>query len=242
MADQNQTGILSDETRKIRKGLLVVCLIGFSISKVGLVVKKISILGSELAITRFEAIPLILGLMVLYYLLTFICYGLDEYSSGHRKMHEEYLEKLESGKNYSPEVINENLENAHLECKRLELDLEKVVFGDGQEVIKNKLEEKKREINKLDRLLRFSEYYFHRPFFFRFRFIYFRPFMELFAPIAMGIYTLILLFFFTPIPQLPKNIEEHEKLPISQTAQIDKKQNQSAIDNKTKGINAMQNK
>ncbi len=48
--------------------------------------------------------------------------------------------------------------------------------------------------------------------------------MELFAPIAVGIYTLILLFFFTPVPQLAEDIVELEKEPKTKTMQIDKKQ------------------
>ena len=68
MPNNNQSGFLSESTRKVRMGLLTACLIGFSISKVGFVVTKVSILGSELALTRIEAIPFILGVVVLYYL------------------------------------------------------------------------------------------------------------------------------------------------------------------------------
>ena len=219
MADKDSIGFLSDNTRKIRKGLLIVCLVSFSISKVGLIVKKISIMGSELAITNFESIPLILGLMVFYFLLTFICYSFEEYSFGYRKIRNEYLEKIESGKAYSLHEIEKEIEFSESEIERFESDFE--VHQDS--ITRGRIKKQKSELEKLFRLRGFFRFK-KGSFFERFRFRYLRTFMELFAPIAVGIYTLILLFFFTPVPQLAEDIVELEKEPKTKTMQIDKKQ------------------
>ncbi|MCD4788469.1 MAG: hypothetical protein K8R37_00605 [Bacteroidales bacterium] len=232
MADKDRIGFLSDNTRKIRKGLLIVCLVGFSISKVGLIVRKISFMGSELAITNFESISFILGIMVLYYLLTFICYGFDEYSYAYRKLREKYLEKIESGRAYSPHEIDKSLKYAESEYARLETQLEQNEYEEQREKIRDKLDAKKRETDKLARLIEFQRYY-RGSSFERFRFRHLRTFMELLAPIAIGIYTLILLFFFTPIPQLAEDIVKHDKEPATQNMQIDTEKEKPTLLNET---------
>lgn len=77
---EEKTGFISENTRKIRRGLMTSCLIGFSISQIGLYLREFSLFGSKFAITNHQAIPFILGIIVSYYLVTFLSYGFQEYS------------------------------------------------------------------------------------------------------------------------------------------------------------------
>ena len=71
---------LSDSTRKVRKGLLASSLIGYAISRIGVSISKVSVFGTEIKIGNFEAIPFVLGMIIIYYLITFISYSISEYS------------------------------------------------------------------------------------------------------------------------------------------------------------------
>ena len=70
-----ESEFLSESTHKLRKSLLIASLVGYAISKAGLKVTKVSLLGSELAITKFEVIPFVLGIVVLYLLVSFIAFA-----------------------------------------------------------------------------------------------------------------------------------------------------------------------
>ncbi len=51
--------------------------------------------------------------------------------------------------------------------------------------------------------------------------------MELIAPIAIGIYIVILLFFFTTVPELIDSPNNQDKTQVFENIQADKKSNES---------------
>ena len=67
--------ILSDKTRKTRKALLAASLIGICISHIDVNISKVTVFGTEFKFGNFEAIPIILGLIILFYLINFYAYG-----------------------------------------------------------------------------------------------------------------------------------------------------------------------
>ena len=210
MLSMSKAGFLSEETRKTRKGLLVVCLIAFSISKIGLTVKKVNVFGSELIISNFESIPLVLGLMVLYYLFTFLSYGLDEYSAAYRKLHRENVERIKTDEILTRREIEEKYFDLDHEMENCQLTLEQL--GNHEE--RERAVARSREIEiQMNKLAKMNDYLkqFEGSFFERFQFKFFRPFMELIAPVIIGLYTLILLLFFTTIPNLTNHTEVKKK-------------------------------
>ncbi len=228
MLDKSNSGFLSDNTRKIRRGLMIACMIGFTMAKVGLIIKKISIFGTELAITNFEVIPFVIGLAVLYYLLTFISYGFDEYSSAYKQMRVEYYEKIESGRGYSRREILAHLKLADQELGRLETSLQSDILGEKRNEIEDKIRKKEIEFSKLMRVDKaYLSSHYKRSFFERFRFRYLREFMELYAPIVIGIYIVILLFFFTSVPTLIDPPKNQQKAQVIENIQADEKSNES---------------
>ena len=142
-------------------------------------------------------------------------------------MRQEYLDKLESGKLLSYHNIDDALEKEESQIKFL---LQKRPFdelaGSDLSEIQRKIDEKEIERAKLIRLKEFYLSY-RGSSFERFRFRHLRTFMEVFAPIAIGIYTIILLFFFTPTPKIINAPEGISKAPTVETLQKDQLSNQS---------------
>ena len=85
---------LSENTRKIRRSLLAAGLVGYLISKIDVSIPKVTIFGTEFKIGNFQAIPFVLGLIVLYYLITFSFYALSEYAQLYREGKKEFLSTL----------------------------------------------------------------------------------------------------------------------------------------------------
>ena len=94
--------------------------------------------------------------------------------------------------------------------KELEYELSKVEGFAEKQAIQEKITKNKKELTKLQRLDEFYHYY-RGSFFERLRTQYLRAFMELFAPLLIGVYTVILLFFFTPTPPISQNSVNYDQ-------------------------------
>ncbi|MBJ6799023.1 hypothetical protein [Geomonas propionica] len=75
---------LSEETRKERKILLGVSLIGIAMAKAGIVPTKISILGIELESAKQGVLLYLAAFIVIYYILAFSIYATSDFIA-HRK-------------------------------------------------------------------------------------------------------------------------------------------------------------
>lgn len=148
-----ETDFLTESTRKLRKSLLVASLIGFAISYAGLRVAKVSLLGSELSITRFEVIPFVLGIIVLYFLVTFIIFGLYDYSQSHRKLRNDYLEAISKGGVYSKFGADLLLKDKGAELERLQSETGFAAIGKSSEEVgrdRDRIQRIREEILKLE--------------------------------------------------------------------------------------------
>jgi len=182
---------------------LIASLIGFAISYAGLRVSEVSLLGSKLAITKFEVIPILLGIIVLYFLVTFIIFGFYDYAQSNRKIRIDYLDRISKGEEYSWPGIKSALGDLEAELEDIENEIERRSL-EGPEVphkLNRMKREKEQEIFKLKRISEFYEYN-KASMFERFRLRGMRTFFDLFFPIIVGIFVAILLFFYTEIPEV----------------------------------------
>ncbi|MEC4686191.1 MAG: hypothetical protein VST71_10725 [Nitrospirota bacterium] len=222
----DDNSILSNHTRKVRKSLLIASVIGYSISKIGLTIKKVSLFGSEFSITNHEAIPFILIIITTYLLITFISYSLSDYSSHYRKGKRDYIEQIVSGSMQSRDALLHSLSLLEKEI----INLEKKIKGmnyippDGRIEIEKEIEKKKFEQQKLNNILRFHETN-RKSLFDYFTFAKFRLVMELIIPILAGIITIVFLIFYTNITQI-----DGKELKGSSASTINKSEN--IIENK----------
>ncbi len=69
---------LTETTRKARKNLVVISVIGIIITKVGLIPTKISAFGIEFSHVNQEALLTLLSVLAVYLLLTFLVYFYSE--------------------------------------------------------------------------------------------------------------------------------------------------------------------
>jgi len=206
-----ETDFLTEPTRKLRKSLLVASLIGFAISYAGLRVSEVSLLGSKLSITKFEVIPLVLGIVVSYFLVTFLIFGLYEYSQSYRKLRNGYLERLAKGTEYSRLNTDKALKDLRDELVSLHSNMETLMAGETTRLAdRDRAREIEQEISKLNRVSDFYEYY-KGSIFERLRLRGMRTFFDLFVPILIGIYVAILLFFYTKIPEVEATTPKPEK-------------------------------
>lgn len=197
-----ESEFLTEPTRKLRKSLLIASLIGFAISYAGLRVSEISLLGSKLSITKFDVIPFVLGIIVSYFLVTFIIFGLYEYAQSYRKRRFDILERISKGEVYSPR-------ESEIAFHQLKYELEELEKKAGFSMLtprdssryEDRAQEIKQEIRKLERVREFYTHY-KGSIFERLRIRGMKTFFDLFVPIFIGLYVAILLFFFTKIPEL----------------------------------------
>jgi hypothetical protein len=70
---------LGDVTRKERRLLLGVSVLGVALVKTGLVPSKITALGIEFGKTDQRALMTIFGLVTLYFLVAFVIYGASDF-------------------------------------------------------------------------------------------------------------------------------------------------------------------
>jgi len=207
-----ESEFFTERTRKLRKSLLIASLIGFAISYAGLRVSEISLLGSKLSITRFEVIPFVLGIVVSYFLVTFIIFGLYEYSQSYGKMRMDILERISKGTVYSRRETMIALKHLETELESLqnEAGSQALVSPEDSRRAKDSAREVQQEILKLQRVLDFYADY-KGSIFERLRVRGMKTFFDLFVPIIIGLYVAILLFFFTKIPELNDKIHKPEQ-------------------------------
>lgn len=198
-----ESEFLTEPTRKLRKSLLIASLIGFAISYAGLRVSEISLLGSKLSITKFEVIPFVLGIVVSYFLVTFIIFGLYEYSQSYRKQRIDILERISKGTVYSEYETHVALKGLGTELEELQkrAGFDALITSADSRGLEDRAQEIKQEILKLERVLDFYAHY-KGSIFERLRVRGMKTLFDLFVPIFVGLYVAILLFFFTKIPEL----------------------------------------
>ncbi|EKO3524407.1 hypothetical protein SD340_004302 [Vibrio fluvialis] len=85
---------LNDTTRKARRNLLAVSVIGIITTKVGLVPTKITAFGIEFSAANLEALMTLLALATLYFLLTFVTYVFSELQAWQVLITSQELEKF----------------------------------------------------------------------------------------------------------------------------------------------------
>ncbi len=208
-----ESEFLTEPTRKLRKSLLIASLIGFAISYAGLRVSEVSLLGSKLSITRFEVIPFVLGIVVSYFLVTFIIFGLYDYSQSHRKKRIDIIEKISKGTVYSETEATNALEDLQAELENLQTEADIAQYTSSPETlsrVKKRVWETQQEISKLERVLEYYRFY-KGSIFERFRLRGMKTLFDLLVPISIGLYVAILLFFFTKIPELNETTHKPEQ-------------------------------
>jgi|SRR3989339_1965451 len=194
-----EIGNLSDETKKIRKSLLLFCAIGFSLSQIGLSIGKISLFGSVLYASNIAAIPIVLGLIVLYYLVSFIVVGLHEYSNSYRKSREEYITQFTEGKTYTESDVQLLLTIIDREISEFQFQLKNSPLLDDRNKLQIAISEKNQEKIKYKRILDFLKTH-DASLFEKIKIDILKNFVDLFLPVLIGIYVCVILFFFTHIP------------------------------------------
>lgn len=133
--------LLSPLTRKVRNRLLTSNFVGFVLGILGLQINKISILGSEFGVTRNEMIPIVLVVLILYYLITFIVYGLDDFFKldkeikGQRYQHSKATagDKLSEEQQYDPIRADPEAVQAEMEKDYYEKEEKEFISAVGQE-------------------------------------------------------------------------------------------------------------
>lgn len=116
---------LSDVTRKERRHLLGISLLGVALKKTGLVPSKISGLGIEFQNTDQRALLFIVAFVILYFLVAFIIYAFSDFLAWRlaisRKAIEREVssyEKIIRGHIHQPGTIEDDIENYEVELCR----------------------------------------------------------------------------------------------------------------------------
>ncbi len=181
---------ISESTRKVRKSLLAASLVGLSISMIDVSISKITIFGTEFKIGNFQAIPFVLGVIVLYFLITFIFYVLSEYAHLHREGEKEFLLGLRS-------PVPTTHKEAKREVERLQTELERIGSTAGSMAdFEKEFTEKQIKLDNMKSVLNYLKNK-DLKLFDRFSFMNIRFVIELIVPITVGIFACIMVFFFT---------------------------------------------
>lgn len=102
---------LSDVTRKERRMLLGLCVLGIALVKVPLVPEKVSALGLDFTLANQQVFLQLYALVLGYFLLAFLIYGLTDYTAWKRthvrKHAVERIESAERRARLTPEVLEE---------------------------------------------------------------------------------------------------------------------------------------
>lgn len=206
---------LSDNTRKTRRSLLAASLIAYAISKLGLTLTEVQVFGSKFEFQNYSAIPFVLIMVVVYFLVTFIVYAGSEYSHGHRNAVHDYRERIIRGKSNSEFDINESItclqdEISELSEARVTTSGYQVTFSELPSEVVKSIADKTAEIKRLKRVLSIvTDQQFRVPFYRLFRWAGMRTFCEIALPFIISLYAIAHLAFFTEItnPALNGNVE-----------------------------------
>ncbi|EGR2027065.1 hypothetical protein ACOB3W_003584 [Vibrio cholerae] len=92
---------LNETTRKARRNLLAVSVLGIVTTKVGLVPTKISAFGVEFSSSNLESLMTLLALAIIYFLVTFVVYIISELQGWQLLISSKQLEKFKQEANGS---------------------------------------------------------------------------------------------------------------------------------------------
>lgn len=116
---------LSDVTRKERRYLLGISLLGIALEKTGLVPSKISGLGIEFQNTDQRALLFIVAFVILYFLVAFIIYAFSDFLAWRLAINRQAIEREVSsyekdirGHYHPPGTIEDDIENYEVELRR----------------------------------------------------------------------------------------------------------------------------
>ena len=87
---------LSNETRKERRLLLGVSLLGIAMVKAGIVPKKISALGIDLELANQRALLYLVSFVTVYFILAFSIYAASDYIAWRKRVTKYYAENVRS--------------------------------------------------------------------------------------------------------------------------------------------------
>ncbi len=94
---------LSEVTRRERRTLLGISMLGLALAKVPLVPTKFAALGIEFAEINRQAFVYLYALLVLYYLIAFVIYAFTDFVAWRRSEHIRYSAYLKAEKANRPE-------------------------------------------------------------------------------------------------------------------------------------------
>ncbi len=201
-----ESDLLSESTRKTRKSMLTFALIGILISRIQVTIGEVSVLGTKFIVKDFGAIPVILALVVLYFLLSFGFNGLNDFSIAHRKRREDLVDKASSGRIISLEDAEQQRSVLQNELVNLEKEIAGLLSRSEREPLSNQISIRKNEIAKLEKIIGFYQYY-RGSFFERLRLQGLSDFMNLWLPMFVGTLAVVLLLLFTKLPSVPAESE-----------------------------------
>jgi hypothetical protein len=186
---------LSEETRKVRRSLLAASLIGYAISEIDVTITKFTVFGTEFKFGNFDAIPFVLGFIILYFFITFIIFALSEYAFLFRGERREYIRKI-----MNSEDIPLSASQAKKKLDQLATAIEKA-------------ESEKQRLNlkeEVDKIWRCKQYFENekKSVFYRLSFNNVRYIIEFLIPIVVSAYAIILLFFFTDFKYAQPNADK----------------------------------
>ncbi|HFQ5022781.1 TPA: hypothetical protein ACGUOQ_004217 [Vibrio vulnificus] len=93
---------LNETTRKARRNLLAVSVVGIVTTKVGLVPTKISAFGVEFSSSNLESLMTLLALAITYFLVTFVVYIISELQGWQLLISSKQLEQFKQEAKNSP--------------------------------------------------------------------------------------------------------------------------------------------
>jgi hypothetical protein len=89
------TDPLSGISRAERRNLLISSVVGFLVSKAGIVPQKISALGIDLSLPAQKMFIYLVGAIIIYFMLAFVVYGMSDFFIW-RKKYQDYLDSVET--------------------------------------------------------------------------------------------------------------------------------------------------
>lgn len=225
-----EKGNFSIETKKVRKSLLLFSTIGFTISQLGIIINKLSLLGSEFIATNIEIIPLILSLIIAYFWISFLILGLHEYSDSYRNARRENLLKISNGNMFSEELINKTKEEYEKEIIVIKNKIKESPSIPIRVELEKKLEELFTKISRHNLILKLNSGT-KISFFERINIQPFKTFIDLLLPLLIGSFVFIRLAFYTDIPiqnNFKKDIIiENEKFEVEYNSLVDTLENKN---------------
>jgi hypothetical protein len=208
-------------------------MLGIIISYIKISVTKITTAGTEIVIQDYTAIPVILSIIVLYFLVVFIFNALDEYSKYHHKNREDVIERITAGKAYSFHDIN-------LKVKSINEDIIKIenatrYSGNEETILTNnaKIKELKQEVDRLEMVLTYYQYS-KASIYERIKLEGIKDFVNIYLPMFVGLYSIIILLFFTHFPNIDVDANNSTPQKLNSSISISKTDTSSAITDTSK--------